>query len=494
MQFYQSEGCANALTLLADTELVLACSGGSLCHGLLGLFDQFVKGFQQLIGAVLADDVFQLLVQIVAELVQSGDLFQRGHVLIVDDLVDLVGHIRDQLGQFFVQDGVPQLFQGAGNIKLLDHVLVLFDHILELVQLFLISTVFQRLFQLVLDAVDIGLFDLFQCFAELIRHIRSIGAQFINGFLRLIERLVDLGQIAVLDGFLQGVQRLVGGSFLQVFFCVLDDRVHSVLQDGVFLDLVDQIPGLLDQFLQLLMPWQALYYHDGESAPCTKFISVYNYSGLNIGGKSYFNTPTHPHVAHRDSRGRNVAYEHTEFTSGKEIRQAAANAGIGLSHDYDTTFFRFADYRTGAENTMRGTASGRTIRIVHSDNYKTSFSYSALSRTYKMQMYSHAAGGFENTVDELNGKQLSFDNLLICFAPIAAYPGDSGDVQQVSYISGGEAYFFSRGGVQVGRWEKASPEHPLKVYDDAGAELLFNRGKTYLAIVDDDEWSNFSYQ
>ena len=199
-------------------------------------------------------------------------------------------------------------------------------------------------------------------------------------------------------------------------------------------------------------------------------------------------------MAHRDSRGRNVAYEHTEFTSGKEIRQAAANAGIGLSHDYDTTFFRFADYRTGAENTMRGTASGRTVRIVHSDNYKTSFSYSALSRTYKMQMYSHAAGGFENTVDELNGKQLSFDNLLICFAPIAAYPGDSGDVQQVSYISGGEAYFFSRGGVQVGRWEKASPEHPLKAYDDAGAELLFNRGKTYLAIVDDDEWSNFSYQ
>lgn len=271
-------------------------------------------------------------------------------------------------------------------------------------------------------------------------------------------------------------------------------RFCAVYYDANAIPEVGPLRSGRDQFLQLLMPWQALYYHDGESAPCTKFISVYNYSGLNIGGKSYFNTPTHPHVAHRDSRGRNVAYEHTEFTSGKEIRQATANAGIGLSHDYDTTFFRFADYRTGAENTMRGTASGRTIRIVHSDNYKTSFSYSALSRTYKMQMYSHAAGGFENTVDELNGKQLSFDNLLICFAPIAAYPGDSGDVQQVSYISGGEAYFFSRGGVQVGRWEKASPEHPLKVYDDAGAELLFNRGKTYLAIVDDDEWSNFSYQ
>lgn len=97
-------------------------------------------------------------------------------------------------------------------------------------------------------------------------------------------------------------------------------------------------------------------------------------------------------------------------------------------------------------------------------------------------------------MDELNAKQLSFDNLLVCFAPIERYSGDSGDVQQVSYISGGDAYYFSRGAVQHGRWEKASPEHPLLVYDKTGAQMLFNRGKTYLAIVDDDEWSNFSYQ
>ena len=137
---------------------------------------------------------------------------------------------------------------------------------------------------------------------------------------------------------------------------------------------------------------------------------------------------------------------------------------------------------------MQGTASGKTVSIVHSDHYKTSFRYDPQSRTYKMQMYSRISGKFENTVDELNAKQLSFDNLLVCFAPIERYPGDSGDVQQVSYISGG------RGGVQHGRWEKASPEHPLRVYDKTGAEMVFNRGKTYLAIVDDDEWSNFSYQ
>ena len=67
-------------------------------------------------------------------------------------------------------------------------------------------------------------------------------------------------------------------------------------------------------------------------------------------------------------------------------------------------------------------------------------------------------------------------------------------MQQVDYVSGGEAYFFTRGAVQHGTWQKASPEHPIKVYAADGSEICFNRGKTYLAIVDDDEWQNFNYQ
>ena len=143
---------------------------------------------------------------------------------------------------------------------------------------------------------------------------------------------------------------------------------------------------------------------------------------------------------------------------------------------------------------MSGAAAAKTINIVHSDSYKTTFSYNRWDHLYKMSMYSRADGAFENTVDELTGKQLGFTNLLVCFAGIADYPGDSGGVQQVDYVSGGEAYFFTRGAVQRGTWQKASPEHPLKVYAADGSELCFNRGKTYLAIVDDDEWQNFNYQ
>lgn len=118
-------------------------------------------------------------------------------------------------------------------------------------------------------------------------------------------------------------------------------------------------------------------------------VNVYRrYSGLNIGGKNYFNTPVHTHVAHRDNRGRNVAYEHTEFTSGKEIRQAASNAGISLQYPYESTFFRFAvDYRTDEVNKLSGTPSAKKIHINHSDSYRSELVYSSRSKTYSLSMY-----------------------------------------------------------------------------------------------------------
>ena len=195
-----------------------------------------------------------------------------------------------------------------------------------------------------------------------------------------------------------------------------------------------------------------------------------------------------------ENRGRDVADEHTEFTSGKEICKAASDAGISLYAPSEGTFFHFADYRTDEVNKLKGEPSAKKIAIVHSESYRTSFSYSALSHTYAMQMYNSSKKATENTVDELTGEQLTFENVVVCFADMDAYAGDSHDVQEGQYIKGGDAYLFTRGGVQVGRWEKTYPTNPLKLYTKSGEEMTLNRGKTYFALVDNDELSNFSYQ
>lgn len=66
-------------------------------------------------------------------------------------------------------------------------------------------------------------------------------------------------------------------------------------------------------------------------------------------------------------------------------------------------------------------------------------------------------------VDELTGKQLGFTNLLVCFAGIADHPGNSGGVQQVDYVSGGEAYFFTwRSAAAHGRRPPGAPAQGLR--------------------------------
>ena len=125
------------------------------------------------------------------------------------------------------------------------------------------------------------------------------------------------------------------------------------------------------------------------------------------------------------------------FTSGKEIKQAAGNAGIGLTYANETPFFHFADYRTAASNDLPGAPAAKTISITHSESYRTRLTYNSWGRSYKLEMYNRSKKAYENTVDELTGKQLTFDNVVVCFADIAAYAGDSHDVQSVNYVAGG---------------------------------------------------------
>ena len=216
-------------------------------------------------------------------------------------------------------------------------------------------------------------------------------------------------------------------------FCALYDDVSSIPEVG-------PLRSGRDQFFQLVMTWNALYYHDGESVFTTEFIRDYDYSDLNIGGKPYFGVETHPQISHRDSRGRDVALEHTEFTSGEEIQQAIDKYEIDMNRDYTSTFFDFVPYYE-SPRTLEGEVAD-TVSIRHSSSYRTYFDYDTTSGQYLMSMYSPADGTVSATVDENNNTQLGFTNLVVLFTEIADYPGDSKGIQKVEYAYGGVGYYF----------------------------------------------------
>ncbi len=284
---------------------------------------------------------------------------------------------------------------------------------------------------------------------------------------------------------------------------------------AVFNDLADMpelgpIRSGRDQFLQMMMPYEGVYFHDGESYYCTLYVYTWEYSMYNFGGKTYtFDVPTHSIVAHRDSRNGSVAYEHTEFTSGTEVQQAIDKTDVVMEYEYENTYFKFADYRTGEYNAVEDGEDGTAVTIHHSDSYRTYFDYDAASGTYKMSQYSStgsgvssvssykslSSGGYvHNTVDELTGEQLGFTNVFALFTTIEAYPGDSGDVQFVDYTYGGTGYYFTNGKAKFIYWLKGSPTAPLCIVDPADeTDYTVNMGNSYITIVSLDEYDSFKY-
>ena len=205
--------------------------------------------------------------------------------------------------------------------------------------------------------------------------------------------------------------------------------------------------------------------------------------------------PTHAQVSHRDSRGRNVAYEHTEFTSGEEILQAVEKHGMDMARDYNSTFFDFVPYYESTRS-LTDAEEAATVSIRHSSSYRTYFDYDEASKKFLMSMYSSADGGVSATIDENNGEQLAFTNLVVLFTEIADYPGDSKGIQKVEFAHGGVGYYFYGGEAEYIRWQKGTPLEALRLFTGDGSEtsLKVNPGKTYLAFVDLDEYEGFHFE
>ena len=95
-------------------------------------------------------------------------------------------------------------------------------------------------------------------------------------------------------------------------------------------------------------------------------------------------------------------------------------------------------------------------------------------------------------MDSGTNTQLSVDNVLVLFGEINKYP--DGILAQVNYNWGGAGYYFYGGKYEKIRWKKGAPEEPLQILDSEGNEdaVQLNPGRTYVAIVGNDQIENFS--
>ena len=176
-------------------------------------------------------------------------------------------------------------------------------------------------------------------------------------------------------------------------------RFMPVFNDYHDIDEIGPIRSGRDQFFQLILPWQALYIHEGQSVVMQQYALDYDYGLLNNndGASGYRD---YNRVNWRGlSYGNGLALEHTMYTSGENIEKYITNNNVDMNRTYNSTFFNFVDYRqdnpvrdlTQSQDSQLTTKDGPVVKdgeyveISHSQSYKTRFLYDNTNNVYLMQ-------------------------------------------------------------------------------------------------------------
>lgn len=274
-------------------------------------------------------------------------------------------------------------------------------------------------------------------------------------------------------------------------------RFMGLFEDYSNLPDVGPVRSGRDQFLRLIVPYQALYVHIGRSEVTQTYINQSDYTDLDVDGNTY-------NLIYRD-QGRlsqGYALEHTAYTNGEYLSAVVDKKGVDMYRKMTSPIFDFVNYNEPVR-VLEG-ESALSVGITHSQSYRTYFDYDVMSNKYLMSQYS-AARGVTPTVDENDGVQVAFDNLIVMFADIEAYPYPGGnidpktgldkgdpDYQKVDYEFGGYGFYVNGGTIEQIRWFKGATNQVLRFTDMSGDNALkINTGRTYLGIVDLDEYDNF---
>lgn len=269
-----------------------------------------------------------------------------------------------------------------------------------------------------------------------------------------------------------------------------------------------------DQFFRLILPWQALYVHEGQSVVMQQYAIDYSYGNLNINdvGNWGYRDEDRVNWAGASHSNGTLATEHTLYMNSDLLAEYIQENNIDMDRTYNSTFFNFVDYRTGETRDLSNSldsaysdkygpvvTDGEYIEIEHSPSYKTRFLYDASTNTYTMQQ-NYSDGVWRDTVDEASGTTLTFPNVLILYTDIHTYPGhEAKDLQYAEYAWGGIGYYCYGGKCEKIYWQKGTPQEVLRLYylteDGQCSDTLLdvNTGKSYVAVTDVDYAENFMH-
>lgn len=215
-------------------------------------------------------------------------------------------------------------------------------------------------------------------------------------------------------------------------------------------------------FMDYVKEYDAFFAHAGGNEDALNKMSQYQIKDLDH-ATAYF---------YRDSKGRNVASEHTLYSNTDKLYKYASSKG------YDIKSSTFEQMKFKTDGPAANPGKGVQINF-SSDSYAVRWQYDPTNNNYARFL-----GGKEHT-DRIDGNQIKAKNIIVQsverdFQPTGSY----GSQNYVFHNTGsGKAWVIRDGQVIDATWKKASLDSRTKYYDSSQVEIQMDPGVTWYEIV-----------
>lgn len=238
-------------------------------------------------------------------------------------------------------------------------------------------------------------------------------------------------------------------------------RLLAIFSSAKELEKIGPVRSVRPYYIDWVSEFSAFLMHIGGSPEALNIIaSNLDIKKLNIDGNGEYLW-----------RAADRYAPHNAYTSSEKfdlIRNAKLDSG-------DLKFLPWK-FKDDVAEEDRGNAKNIAIDYSTYDIYDAMWEYDRLKNVYVRQDKNGA-------VKILEGSLILAKNIAVLETDIAVI--DEASRRRIATIGGGNALIFQDGKKIEGKWEKKDRESRLRFYDGSGKEIEFNRGTTWVEVVDD---------
>lgn len=259
-------------------------------------------------------------------------------------------------------------------------------------------------------------------------------------------------------------------------------RQMAIIEDWKNMGQLGNVRSCRDYYVYWALEWDSILVHFGGPyylADIATRDDVDNITGCAV------NSTTAAPGAGAFYRTSDKQAPHNAYTSGENLVSYCESLGYSLTHREDyfhPEHFTFA--KESEPNTLenaKGVIDAKNIDLAPAFPYTvSSLEYNESEGVYYKSLYGSAQK------DGATGEQLKFENVIVQFTYYESRDA-KGYLAFQCHDTTRDGYYFTNGKAIHVTWSKTSDYGPTKYYDDDGNEVVFNTGKTYIAVVEHDD-------